>query len=119
LDEEPKLPRAGRFFCQPRTVAGAGIPAVNAAFFPGAPDLALEILSLNNTRRELDERLRDFFESGTRLAWIIDLEAQSAEVCRSMTARKLVGSGGFLEGEDLLPGFTYPLADLYKKWDWE
>lgn len=37
-------------------------------FFPGAPDLAVEILSLNNTRGEIDKRLRDFFASGTQLA---------------------------------------------------
>ena len=37
-------------------------------FFPGAPDLAVEILSPNNTRAEIDERLNDFFESGTVIA---------------------------------------------------
>ena len=41
-------------------------------FFPGAPELAVEVLSPNNTRREIDDRLRDVFESGTLLAWIID-----------------------------------------------
>src|ERR1044071_9553402 len=35
-------------------------------FFPGAPDLAVEILSPNNSRSELDKRLRDFFSSGTQ-----------------------------------------------------
>src|SRR5687767_13896021 len=35
-------------------------------FFEGAPDLVVEVLSPTNTRRELDERLRDFFESGTK-----------------------------------------------------
>jgi Uma2 family endonuclease len=88
-------------------------------FFPGAPDLAVEILSPNNTRAEMDERLRDFFSSGTQLAWIIDPEAEAVEACRSLTQRRLLGSGAFLEGEDLLPGFRYPIANLFKKWDWE
>ena len=88
-------------------------------FFPGAPDLAVEILSPNNTRAEIDARLRDFFSSGTQLAWIINPETESVEICRSLTQRKLLGSGAFLEGEDLLPGFRYPLADLFKEWDWE
>ncbi len=60
-------------------------------FFPGAPDLAVEILSPNNTRAEIDERLRDFFSSGTQLAWIINLETESVEICRSLTQRKLIG----------------------------
>jgi Uma2 family endonuclease len=100
-------------------LAALGFRRSTRAFFPGAPDLAVEVLSPNNTRAELDERLRDFFESGSRLAWIIDPERQRAEVCHSLTERKLVGSGGFLEGADLLPGFRYPIADLFKEWDWE
>jgi Uma2 family endonuclease len=88
-------------------------------FFPGAPDLAIEVLSLNNTRKEIDERLRDFFGSGTRLGWIIDPEAQRVEICRSLTDRRMASSGGFLEGEDILPRFRYPIADLFTDWDWE
>jgi Uma2 family endonuclease len=88
-------------------------------FFPGAPDLAVEVLSPNNTRSEIDERLRDFFSSGTHIAWVINPETESVEICYSLTQRKLVGPGGDLEGEGLLPGFRYPIADLFKAWDWE
>ncbi|NJM55682.1 MAG: Uma2 family endonuclease [Verrucomicrobiae bacterium] len=88
-------------------------------FFPGAPDLAVEILSPNNSRAEINDRLRDFFASGTRLAWLIEPETESVEVCRSLTQRRLTGSGGFLDGEDVLPGFRHPIADLFKGWDWE
>jgi len=95
-----------------------GFKRSTRAFFPGAPELAVEVLSPNNTRAEIDRRLRDFFESGTRIAWVIDPEAQRVEVCHSLTSRQLVGSGGLLEGEDLLPGFSYPIADLFKEWDW-
>ena len=46
-------------------------------FFPGAPDLAIEILSPNNTRAEINERLKDFFSSGTQIAWIINPDARN------------------------------------------
>jgi Uma2 family endonuclease len=88
-------------------------------FFPEAPDLAVEVLAPANSRQEMDARLRDFFDSGTRLVWIIQPEPQSAEICRSITHRQLVGPGGFLDGGDLLPGFRYPLVNLFKAWDWE
>ena len=88
-------------------------------FFPGAPDLAIEILSPNNTRAEIDERLRDFFTSGTKLAWVIDPRTESVEVCRSLTERKLIGSGAFLEGDEIVPGFRYAIADLFREDDWE
>jgi Uma2 family endonuclease len=88
-------------------------------FFPGAPDLAVEVLSENNTRSEIDARLKDFFGSGTQIAWVIDPELQRVEVCHSPARRQLVGTGGFLDGEHLLPGFKYPIADLFKEWDWD
>ena len=88
-------------------------------FFPGAPDLAVEILSSSNTRMEIDERLKDFFASGTQLVWIINPETEAVEICYSLTQRKLLGSGAFLDGEALLPGFKYAIADLFKEWDWD
>jgi Uma2 family endonuclease len=100
-------------------LAALGFDPNAEEFFPGAPDLAVEILSPNNTRAEIDERLKDFFSSGTQLAWVINPKTKSVEVCRALTKRKLIGSGGFLEGEDLLPGFRYAISDLFKTWDWE
>ena len=88
-------------------------------FFPGAPDLAVEILSPNNTRAEMDERLADFFASGTQLAWIIHPQEQFVEICHSPVQRKILGSGAVLDGEQLLPGFQYPIADLFQEWDWD
>ena len=89
------------------------------SFFPGAPDLAVEVLSLNNTHKEIDERLKDFFSSGTRLAWIIDPKDKRVEVCRSLAERRWLSGDAFLDGEDILPGFRYPIADLFKTYDWE
>ena len=78
--------------------------------------MAVDVLSENNTRTEIDERPKDFFASGTRRAWVIDPEKQRVEVCRSPTYRKLIGSAGVLEGQDVLPGFQFPIADLFKEW---
>jgi len=88
-------------------------------FFPGAPDLAVEVLSPSNSRREMDAKLVDFFDSGTQLAWLIDPEARRAEVYRSPVHRSLVTSEGFLDGEAVLPGFRYLIANLFKEWDWD
>ena len=88
-------------------------------FLPGAPDLAVEIISPSNTRVEIDERLKDFFASGARLAWVIHPEDQFVEICHSPTDRKMLGPGAVLDGEDLLPGFQYPIAELFQEWDWD
>lgn len=96
-----------------------GFKPTSRTFFPGAPDLAVEILSPSNTRTEMDERLKDFSASGTQIAWIIHPEEECAEVCQSPTQRKLLGAGAELDGEHLLPGFRYPIMDLFREWDWD
>lgn len=95
-----------------------GLKRCEAKFFQGAPDLAVEVLSPSNTRREVDDRLRDYFSSGAQLAWVIDPERELVEVCHSLTQRRLLGPGASLDGEQLLPGFQYPVADLFKEWEW-
>jgi Uma2 family endonuclease len=87
-------------------------------FFPGAPDLAVEVVAQSNTQQDIHERLVDYFDSGTKLAWIIHLEEQFVEVCHSPIQRKLLGPGADLDGESLLPGFRFPIADLFKEWEW-
>ncbi len=88
-------------------------------FFPAAPDLVVEVLSPSNTRAEIDARLKDFFGSGAQIAWIVDPENECAEVCHSLTERRLVGRGGYLDGERLLPGFRYALVEMFGEWEWE
>lgn len=96
-----------------------GFTPATRKFLPAATDLAVEVLSPSNTRAEIDGRLKDFFDSGAQVAWIIDPENECAEVCHSPTDRELIASGGFLEGEHLLPGFQLPIADLFQEWDWD
>ena len=106
-------------FIRRERLKSIGFKTTDRSFIPGAPDLAVEVLSPNNTRAEIDERLRDFFASGTQIAWIINPDTECVEVCYALDKRKLIGSGADLDGEDLLPGFRYPIADLFKGWDWE
>ncbi len=106
-------------FVSKARLAQAGFKPSARRFFTGAPDLAIEILSPNNSRTEIEARLKDFFSSGAKLVWIIDPTAEMVEICHSLQNRKLIGHGGQIDGEALLPGFAYPIADLFKEWDWD
>ena len=105
------------FISKERLIA-LGVKRSSKKFFPGAPDLAVEILSPHNTPAEMPSRLQDFFASGTRITWIINPDDHSVEVCHSPTARQLLGLGAELTGDDLLPGFQLPIAELFEEWDW-
>lgn len=96
-----------------------GFTSRTKRFFPGAPDLAIEILSPNTSRREMDDRLRDFFASGTQIAWLINPELEAVEVCHALDRRKLLGPGAELDGEHLMPGFRYPISNLFREVSWD
>jgi Uma2 family endonuclease len=79
-------------------------------------DLAVEILSEGNTPREIDQKRREFFASGTRLVWIIDPDARTVQVYadpQRPDLMTLLRETDTLIGDPVLPGFALPLADLF------
>ena len=94
-----------------RSPPGGKIPKGPVA--PVAPDLAVEVLSKSNTKAEIARKLREYFASGTRLAWIIDPKKQSVRVHTSPTESVFLKADAVLDGGDVLPGFGLPLADLF------
>jgi len=92
-----------------RAVPTASIPTL-------APDLAVEILSDSNTAAEIAQKLREYFQSGTRLAWIIDPPTRSAAIYHAAgEPTRTINEAGVLDGEEVLPGFTLPMAELFRK----
>ena len=80
-----------------------------------SPDLIVEVLSASNTPAEIDRKLREFFAGGTRLAWVVDRRTRTVAVHRGGVGPAVVlGEGDALDGEDVLPGFSMPLAELFK-----
>ncbi len=80
------------------------------------PDLAIEVLSRFNTRREMDRKLHDYFTAGTRLVWYVHhAPRREVLVYVSAIAHRAVGEDETLDGGDVLPGFRLPLASLFAK----
>jgi Uma2 family endonuclease len=61
----------------------------------------------------MDRTLREFFEAGSQLAWIIDPRTQTAKVYSSAKRFKPLDARGILDGGKVLPGFKLPLAELF------
>jgi Uma2 family endonuclease len=77
------------------------------------PELAVEVITPNNTPREIDQKLVDYFATGCKLAWVIDPNAEVAKVYTSPKRFKELDARGTLDGGKVLPGFKLPLADLF------
>ena len=84
-----------------------------ASYWPVAPDLAVEVVSPNDRADDLQGRITDFLEHGTRLVWVIYPETQTAVVYYPDGRARLLSRDEALDGEAVLPGLTIPLADLF------
>jgi Uma2 family endonuclease len=80
-----------------------------------APDLAIEILSKGNTKREMDRKLRDYFQAGVRLVWYIKPNARTARAYTAVDEWMEIGPNDSLLGGEVLPGFELPLAQLFAR----
>jgi Uma2 family endonuclease len=87
------------------------------AFLEYPPDLAVEVLSPGNTPREMEIKLAEYAKAGVKLVWYVDPERKEVDVFPKANPKrkKTVGIGGTLEGGDLLPGFTLPVAKIFEK----
>jgi Uma2 family endonuclease len=75
-----------------------------------APDIAVEVLSKGNTREEMERKLREYFATGTRLAWYVEPIARTVRVYTSPSDSTLLSEEDTLDGGDVLPGFRLPLS---------
>lgn len=82
-------------------------------FFPGPPDLAIEVLSPGDTYSEVDAKVVDWLRSGTGIVIVIDPLKKSAAIHRSLTETIRLGIDDALDGGEIVPGWRMPLRELF------
>jgi len=86
----------------------------SASFLDVAPELVIEILSPDDRWANIMEKLHEYFESGVLVVWIVDAKARHAYAYRSVTDVKKFLLDDDLIAEDILPGFSMKVADLFE-----
>jgi Uma2 family endonuclease len=89
----------------------------DGAFIEYPPDLAVAVLSPGNTPKEMAIKLDEYAKVGVKLVWYVDPERKEVDVYPKgkAKAKKTVGTDGTLDGGDVLPGFTLPVAKIFEK----
>ena len=100
-------------------VAAARVPdKLPDGYVPFAPDLAVEVVSPTNTAAEMRDKIEKYLQHGTQLVWVVYPDKQKVDVWRPAEEQTLhvdfLGAGDTLDGGDVLPGFTLPIADIFK-----
>lgn len=83
------------------------------SFLDVAPDLCIEIVSPSDKWSDIEEKVEQFLTLGSKLVWVMDPKTRKAHVRRSDGSREVIPQTGTLSGEDVLPGFTLALSELF------
>jgi len=78
-----------------------------------APDLLAEILSPDDRPAEVLAKVADWLAAGTKLVWVVDPERSEVRVYRGDGSVAVLHESDSLNGEDLLPGFSCPVRELF------
>jgi Uma2 family endonuclease len=79
----------------------------------GAPVLAAEIVSPDDTQEEINEKLDGYLQAGVALVWILDPRRRTVQVIRRGEEPTLVNVLQELSAEPQLPGFCVPVAQIF------
>lgn len=82
-------------------------------FAPICPDLVLELCSPSDRLTELQTKMQEYLDNGTRLGWLIDPETRQVEIYRQNQTIEFLSAPNSLFGEDVLPGFELDLQDIW------
>lgn len=88
-------------------------PRPSKKFFRGPPDLAVEVLSPDDRMGEMLAKIHQWLDSGCRAVWLVDPETRTVTVYRSQSQIVTLGISDTLTGEDVVPGFAMPVADVF------
>ena len=108
---------------QPDTVRGPDVsfvrrerlPAEGAprAFFEGAPDLAVEIVSPSDNATGLEAKVHQYLQNGVQRVWVVYPDSRRVTVHRPGGSAQCYEEEATLEEPELLPGFALPLAEVF------
>jgi Uma2 family endonuclease len=91
-------------------IPATGIPK---AYWSGAPDLAVEVLSPNDRDAEVKEKTAEWLANGARAVWLVDPKRRSVTVYRSLNDVTTLTETDELDGQDVVPGVRCRVAEIF------
>jgi Uma2 family endonuclease len=91
-------------------IPAGGLPT---GYLDVVPDLIVEVVSPSNTGPEIQAKVREWIEAGARLVWVVYPANKTVHVVRSLQDRETLTVDDTLEGGDVIPGFSCPVAEIF------
>jgi len=105
----------------PDTVRGADVsfwskerlPEIPRGYIQIVPDFAVEVVSPTDHYGRIQAKVENYLARGVRLVWVVDPIDRSVTVFRPGQQMVILTENAILTGEDVVPGFSVPVAELF------
>jgi Uma2 family endonuclease len=88
-------------------------PTPPIGFFPGAPDLAVEVLSPYDRATEVTAKVQDWLAVGCCLVWVVDPSTRTVTVYDAQETARVLAERDDLNGGEVLCDFRVTVAELF------
>ena len=84
-----------------------------AGFWPGAPDLVVEVVSPGDTHAEVVEKSLAWLDAGCRMVLVVEPGRKVVTVYRSREDIHILTGDEVVDGADVVPGWRLPVAEIF------
>jgi Uma2 family endonuclease len=89
-------------------------PQPKPRWVPVIPDLVVEVASSGDRPVEIRQKAAMWLDAGVRLVWVVLPGERVVEVYRAGAAVTRLDESATLEGADVVPGFSTPVAAIFE-----
>lgn len=83
-------------------------------YFEIPPDLVIEVLSPDDRRKKVHEKIKDYVKNGVKLVWLVDPEVRTATVYAGSLRGTELDESETITGGDVLPEFSCKVAEFFE-----
>ena len=83
-------------------------------FFPGPPDLAIEVISPSDRYTKVSEKVADWLAAGTLAVVTVNPRNRTVEIHRPHADAVVLSEDDVLEVQDIIPGWRMPVSEIFE-----
>jgi Uma2 family endonuclease len=83
-------------------------------YWPGAPDLAVEVVSPGDRYTDVEAKVLEWLEAGTRMVVVVNPRRRTVTVYRSLSDIMVLTENDELDGGDVVPGWRLPVREVFR-----
>jgi Uma2 family endonuclease len=83
-------------------------------YFPGPPDLAVEVISPGDTHSEVEEKVGRWLDAGCRMVVVVNPRNCTLKVYRTRSDVVVLTMEHSCAGGEVIPGFDLPVGEVFE-----